>query len=152
MSLAIAGLALGAAGTAGARTTSRCGNLRLTAAGGGRLDTAHRRATHRTYVERGGFDIYLRHPATLGFSVDGDAVGEHLRWDGWGQPRSIAHGIIDERDYPSNRRVRVRGTIVVSRLQSCRGARYYTREAVHATGHLPFRIRSSSLHTPCNGR
>ena len=105
-----------------------------------------------TYVERGGFDTYLQHPRTLSFSVDGDLVGEHLRWRRWGTPRAIARGTIYERvGYPSYTTIHVRGTITLTALRSCHGARYYTRYAIQASGRLLFRPVSSRLLTPCDG-
>jgi hypothetical protein len=105
-----------------------------------------------TYVERGGFNTSLQHPRTLSFSVDGDLVGEHLRWRHWGGPRATAKGTIYERTgYPSYATVHIPGTITLTALRTCDGAHYYTRYAVHASGKLLFRPVGSRLLTPCNG-
>ncbi len=104
-----------------------------------------------TYVERGGVDVYLQHPSTLVFSVDGDAEAEELHWSGWGAPRAVAQGIIDERNYPSNSRVRVPGTLTLTDLHSCRGNRYYVHGVVSARGHLPFSPNPLRFYTPCSG-
>jgi len=108
-------------------------------------------ASTPAYVERAGFQTYLQRPSTLPFSVDGDLAGEHLRWRDWGAPESTARGTIYERaGYPSYGSATAPGTIVLSRLQRCNGARYYTRYTIHASGRLPFTPRSGVLYTPCS--
>lgn len=105
-----------------------------------------------TYVERGGFDSYLRHPSLLSFSVDGDLEGLHLRWEHWGAGFTIAQGKIFEREgYPSYSSRTVPGAIRLDRVRWCNGARYYTQAVVYPYAPLLFKAGPIHLLTPCNG-
>jgi hypothetical protein len=104
-----------------------------------------------TYVERGGFDTYLRQPPLLSFSVDGDLEGVHLGWRHWGAGFTIAHGSIYEREGPPTySSTTVPGAIKLDHVGWCDGARYYTRAVFYPYARLPFRAGPIRLLTPCN--
>jgi hypothetical protein len=110
-------------------------------------------AAPRTFVEQVGFRRWLQHPRTLRFSVDGDLVAHHLRWTHWGALQTRARGVFAFRNYPSNRRTKVKGTMTLGGRVRCRGAQYYTRILhAHMRGRTPFKPRLTRirLYTPCN--
>ena len=104
-----------------------------------------------TYVQRGGFQTWLRHPRNLSFSVDGDLEGLGLRWKHWGGGFTIAHGTIYERQgYPSYSTTRVAGAIKLDQRRRCNGAFYYTHAVFYPNGPLLFRAGPLHLYTPCD--
>ena len=90
-------------------------------------------------------------PHTYSFSVDGDFVGTSLRWVNWGSRTAKAHGFFHERIYPSFRRAKIRGTLRVNHLVSCRGVKYYGHYQVRLKRRGPFGTRKvgQTLPTPC---
>jgi hypothetical protein len=91
-------------------------------------------------------------PATYSFSVDGDFVGYRLHWRRWGSRSAKARGVFHERIYPSFRRAKIRGVLLVTHLVSCSGATYYGYYRVKLNRRGPFGKRrfGNSLPTPCS--
>jgi hypothetical protein len=79
---------------------------------------------------------YVR-PSRLALSVDGDEVGTHLKWQGWGAPTATAKGMFLIRMAP-DRRISEPGTLTLfGRLDNCPLAPavyYYARARVAIRG------------------
>ena len=95
------------------------------------------------------FSRQEQEPLEFQFSVNGDLVGVDLAWTDWGEPAATAEGHLDIRDYPSNDRIRVSGSIVFNELRDCAGRRYYTRAEVTFSEEAPFEPQPISMGTPC---
>lgn len=92
---------------------------------------------------------YVSEPQTLTFSADGDLYAQGLHWSGWGQSVAIGTGTFIFRDYPSDARAAVPGTVTLSLPVKCSGKTYYSAAVVHAPGG-PFPTGNATpFDTPC---
>lgn len=96
---------------------------------------------------------YRSAPTKLDFSADGDLTAESLRWSGWGEPVTVATGTFIFRDYPSDAREAISGTVTLSLPVECGGKSYYSAGVVHAPGG-PFEPGPgpTKFSTPCPAR
>ncbi len=88
-------------------------------------------------------------PGTFAFSADGDLVGKDLQWSGWGSDPATATGTFLERKTGSLKTVPLEGTLTVTGLTDCRGARYYARAHVTVPASAPFQPGAITLGSPC---
>ncbi len=90
-------------------------------------------------------------PATLQFASDGTLL--HLQWSSWGGSEAVAHGTALLRtckpDCATSPLVSYPGTVKLSGLKTCDGARFYTDSSVVAeTKNGPWRL-ASFMRNPC---
>jgi hypothetical protein len=88
-------------------------------------------------------------PSEFSFAADGDLVGQDLQWSGWGSPTATAMGTLIERKTPSLQTVPLRGSVTVSGLTDCNGAKYYTRVKATVPASAPFQPTAVTLGSPC---
>ncbi len=94
---------------------------------------------------------YIKAPTTLGFSADGDLQAVNLVWSDWGSPVTYAHGTFLFREYPSDARVALPGTVTLSVPVTCGGKAYYSTAAVRAPGGPFAPSPLTPFRTPCGG-
>ena len=89
-------------------------------------------------------------PSELAFSINRDLVASDLRWQGWGQPTASASATFVFDQAPHTGKSTVPGRLVVSRLERCKGASYYTATRFEFDEQPPFEPRPPPLRTPCD--
>ena len=92
----------------------------------------------------------VEEPTRLVFSVNGDLVGEDLRWENWGSDVATATGSFVARNYEQGGSEIVTGGLVATDLRLCAGAGYYTRLRPSLPGSAPFQPRPATFDTPCD--
>jgi hypothetical protein len=89
-------------------------------------------------------------PSELSFSVNRDLVATDLRWQGWGEPTATADATFVFDQAPHTGKSTVPGKLLVSRLERCGAASYYTVTRFEFDEQPPFQPQAPPLRTPCD--
>jgi hypothetical protein len=89
-------------------------------------------------------------PSELAFSVNRDLVATGLRWENWGEPTATATATFVFDQAPHTGKSTIQGRLLVSRLERCQGASYYTVTRFEFDEEPPFQPRTPPLRTPCD--
>ena len=89
-------------------------------------------------------------PSELAFSVNRDLVATGLRWRDWGKPTATADATFVFDQAPHTGKSTVPGKLLVSRLERCGQASYYTVTRFEFDEQPPFRPQAPPLRTPCD--
>ena len=89
-------------------------------------------------------------PSELSFSVNRDLVATGLRWQGWGTPTATADATFVFDQAPHTGKSTVPGKLLVTRLERCGAASYYTATRFEFDEQPPFRPQAPPLRTPCD--
>ena len=89
-------------------------------------------------------------PSEIAFSVNRDLVASELAWEDWGKPTASATATFVFDQAPHTSKSSVPGKLVVSGLERCGGAAYYTSTRFEFEEEPPFQPQVPPLSTPCD--
>ncbi|HKP89328.1 MAG TPA: hypothetical protein VJT75_05080 [Thermoleophilaceae bacterium] len=88
-------------------------------------------------------------PSEIAFSVNRDLVATELVWKDWGKPTATASATFVFDQAPHTSKSSVPGRLLVSRLERCGKASYYTATRFEFDEQPPFQPQTPPFETPC---